>query len=299
MQQHSQQHCSKEKASHHPRNPSKTTRINPLLSFSPWWSAVSARCPSHAPKGVRRGATDMRELGGTWRWKQNKIIASNLIWIVLKCHLEWFTFSDAFARQRSSKSSMFHLAKGIKWFSFSWHGSARIFTVSLGGLEIGAEIQVSSLTFERGHNGRMMLDTLCSGPLMMTFFQDFCNQQNYLWHPPIVVWVQMMSTLTTVCFAKKYAKLCSKKKFSYSWETSNLQRYWRSLRLTMTYLPFFQLLNLYQSQDPPVHLWDQSTFFGATTSSFPKIAWKLDDTAPSTSRSVENGGEGFASKKNL
>lgn len=65
----------------------------------------------------------------------------------------------------------------------------------------------------------------------------------------------------------------------------------------MTYLPFFQLLNLYQSQDPPVHLWDQSTFFGATTSSFPKIAWKLDDTAPSTSRSVENGGEGFASKK--
>lgn len=64
----------------------------------------------------------------------------------------------------------------------------------------------------------------------------------------------------------------------------------------MTYLPFFQLLNLYQSQDPPVHLWDQSTFFGATTSSFPKIAWKLDDTAPSTSRSVENGGEGFASK---
>lgn len=200
MQQHSQQHYSKEKASHHPRNPSKTTRINPLLSFSPWWSAVSARFPSHAPKGVRRGATDMRELGGTWRWKQNKIIASNLIWIVLKCHLEWFTFSGAFARQRSSKNSMFHLAKGIKWFSFSWHGSAQIFTVSLGGLEIGAEIQVSSLTFERGHNGRMMLDTLCSAPVMMTLFQDFCNQQKSLWHPLIGAWVQMMSTIITVCF---------------------------------------------------------------------------------------------------
>ena len=132
-----------------------------LLSFSPWRSAVSARCPSHAPKGVRRGATDMRELGGTWRWRTKSCIASDLIWIVLKCHLEWFTFSGAFARQRSSKNSMFHLAKGIKWFSFSWHGSAQIFTVSLGGLEIGAEIQVSSLTFERGHNGRMMLDTLC------------------------------------------------------------------------------------------------------------------------------------------